>query len=100
MKCETCFFERFTECRRFPPTDKGFPVVSGNSWCGEWRIKDHAVEERKVEKSDLGEHQGIDALRAATEASDSHSDGQGGQEKAEETRQVKHRGWPKGKPRK
>ena len=70
-----------------------------SEWCGEFQSKEaqNAIEERKVSENSVVEYKGTDALGKATEASDSHSDGQGGE--VQEEKKVK-RGWPKGKPRK
>ena len=37
--CLTCEYCHEPECRRYPPTHKGFPVVRKDGWCGEFKQK-------------------------------------------------------------
>ena len=97
--CLTCTFFCACECRRYPPGDRGFVLVNGGTWCGEYKGVSYAVEEREVKESDIAEHKRVDPIGEAPDPGDSHSSGKGG-EVEEKKEKVRKRGWPKGKPRK
>lgn len=37
MHCRTCRFWIDGECHRYPPERRGFVIVSGETWCGEYQ---------------------------------------------------------------
>ena len=101
MKCADCRYEALPECRRYPPSRQGWPLVEAYHWCGEWRSKD-AIKERKVEENGISEYQGTDGIRPATETSGGYSNAESWkeEEKVDAILEKAKRGWPKGKPRK
>ena len=40
-QCATCRFRRTVvevdECRRYPPSGRGFPEIKADDWCGEYQ---------------------------------------------------------------
>ena len=96
MKCGECRSYDFGECHRYPPTVHGFPRVSDKSWCGEFNevVKVEVFKMappspltpppvKEVVVCPAVEDEKVNEVKAAEEAS-----------------RPKHRGWPKGMPRK
>jgi hypothetical protein len=96
MKCAECKSYDTGECHRYPPTINGFPRVSATSWCGEFNevVKVEVFKMTPPLPPPPPPEKEVIVCPAV-------EDEKGSAEKAaEEANKPRHRGWPKGMPRK
>lgn len=72
--CEACVGN---ECRRYPPTHHGYPIINPlNIGCLEGRKK-HATKEGEIKENDIQEHKGTEKSRKTPKTSRRNRAGSG-----------------------